>query len=221
MNTFLKKADRGAIIVSLVLALIMTVTPMFTAGTRFVFGDTGDVEWLRDLKVKINDWQEGDPLKHDEKISIEVSFGVPVLGDPGAEDSGKYFEHGDTVTILLSEYFQFVDLADPPTIDLYHNGRKVGTATLSNNEDNQAQAEITFDGDAEIFAGGWTGVSLEFGANLLYNETELGGDEDELLPGFLIKDVEFLMPGDSVTESIAKEGILNDDKGVRTKSWTS
>ncbi len=157
-------------------------------------------------------------------VGIKVDFPVPVIGD-GVDD---YFEHGDEVTLLLSESFMFDPLPAGP-IPLEFNGKQLGIATLSNNSEGQAIATITFNGDKGIFDPNelpegeppYADVSGMFTANLKYNGKPEIDDEGNKVVRILEKTYKLQLPEETIRydmEKTVKEGAIDMVNG--TIEWT-
>ena len=157
-------------------------------------------------------------------ISISVSLpSIPVIGD-GDDD---YFEHGDEIVLLISEYFIFDDPL-PSDQELLFNGIKVGTVKFSN-VGGHAVATIVFDGEEYIFdpellppgEPSYSGVSAEFTCNLIYNDEYLVDENGDEYVTILDKTYYLQLPGDIHTYDVEKEvGSVNLDEGTITWSVT-
>jgi len=99
-----------------------------------------------DADVRVTGIEDGGTIDSSKNVDVTIDFQVPVKGD-GVDD---YYQHDDTVTLLLSTSFHF-DAAPAGPIDLMHQSKKLGPVTLSNNSENQAIATIVFNGDEDVF----------------------------------------------------------------------
>lgn len=208
-----KKLNRGAIAISLLLALLIVMTPLISMKNIPVFGE-GSPE-LQDLDfVFVN---VSPPLNLENPVSIKVSFKVPVSGD----DVPDYFENGDEVELILSEHFHFnplpavkVDLKDD-------DGVVIGTVEFKNKTDNgteYAVAVITFDNPDVFENPGVSDVSAWFEAELRHNG-EFGEDsEDQQVVTILKKDYAFLPPSLYDNIKLTKSGAV--DLGGGVVNWT-
>lgn len=206
MNTLYKKVNRGAVVISLLLALLLAVAPVFTA--KIAYAAERDPSWLEPVTIEIVGWTAGEPIDYTNELSIKVGFKVPVEGDGVVE----YFNFNDTVTLPLSQYFSF--LVDT-TLDLTANdGKVIGHVTLKNDAQGRAIAEIVFDESPEVFEIEdvvYSNVFAGFNATLTFNEDGWEDADEESNEWYLDKDVEFILPGDTITETISKNGQLNED----------
>ncbi len=157
-------------ITALVMALMIGFSIIFPANMALAATPTS-----LNADVSVTGIPSGGTIDSSKEIKVTVDFDVPVIGD-GVEN---YYQHGDTVTLLLSESFQFDPLPTSPIVLEYKTGsetKKLGTVTLINNNQNQATATILFDGDNDIFDPGdeglaYSNVSGTFQASLKYNGT--------------------------------------------------
>lgn len=74
-----------------------------------------------DADVSVTGVEDSGTINGSTGIEITVTFPVPVMGD-GVTD---YFEHGDSVTLLLSESFKF-DPVPTGSFDLMYGTKKTG-----------------------------------------------------------------------------------------------
>lgn len=211
MNTLYKKMNRGAVVVSLVLALILTVTPMLTGKPTYAEGgDKGDL--LKPFTVTLEGMDE--PLHHGFPAYIRVDFPVPVKGD--GLNEGSYIEKGDVVTLTLSDSFRFDETSPdyPKTYDLVHDQIPVGRVELQNSGDNPkiAVAYITFDGDDVVFNGEKREVSGWFSAELEYNGADVDESGDAHKVTILDQEFSFYAPGDTINYKVEKTGNITGDE---------
>ena len=193
MNNYFKKMDSGSVVISLILALLLTVTPLFSIGTRYVFGDGAerDSTLLKDLDVSIDGIDEGDTIGHADEIIVKVQFNVPLLGD----DEDDFVNYEDFIVLKLSDYFAF---SDDTSVELElkdENGAVIGHVLLSNDDDGKATATIkfdvesVFDDETNYEASGWFTATLK--SNGEFDEDEEGKKTVTILD----KTYEFLAPG--------------------------
>ena len=186
-------------------------------------GITGTPDTLA-ATVVVTGVDEGGVIDSSLGVHITVTLpSIPVIGDGGPD----YFEYGDTFELLLSENFMFDPI--PPNQDLMYNGVKVGTVVYSNNAQGQAVATIVFDGEEYIFdptllppgEPPFSGVSAEFGINLVWNNSNEVDENGDKYVVILDKEYDLKVPGDIHTYAVAKEAALvNLDEGTITWSVT-
>lgn len=174
--------------------------------------------------VSVTGVADGGTINGSTGVEVSVAFPVPVEGD-GVSD---YFHYQDEVILLLSTSFRF-DPLPAASIDLMYGAKKLGTVTLSNNEEGQAVSKIKFDGDEDVFDPGkltngenpYSGVTGMFKTQLRYNgshDTDASGNKTVSL---LEKTYKLQLPGDIVTYMVAKKAegtAVNLDEG--TVTWT-
>jgi ribosomal protein L2 len=174
-----------------------------------------------DADVSVTGVEDGGIINGSTGIEITVTFPVPVMGD-GVTD---YFEHGDSVTLLLSESFKF-DPVPTGSFDLMYGTKKLGAVTLSNNISDQAVATITFDGDEDVFDPDklpdgeppYSGVSGTYTADLKYNGTHDTDEGGNKTVSILEKTYKLQLPGDIITYTVEKSGVVDWNAG--TIEWT-
>lgn len=174
-----------------------------------------------DATVNVTGVEDGGTIDGSEEVHIGVTFPVPVKGDGGND----FYEYGDTVELLLSESFYFGPVPTEP-IKLHDptNNKLLGHVSLSNNDQNQAIATITFDGDKDIFdpehaaGSGWTNVSGTFEADLMYNGTSRPDGSGNKIVSILNKTYQLQLPDDTITYRLEKQGAVNMTDGTIT--WT-
>ncbi len=206
MNINFKKMNRLAGLVSLMLALLLAVMPVFAA--KIAYAAEPDPSWLEPVTIEIEGWTAGEPIDYTEDLSIKVGFKVPVEGD----EVDDYFNFNDTVTLHLSQYFSF---SDETTLELTaNNGKVIGHVTLKNDTQGRAIAEIVFDESPEVFEIDdvvYRNVFAGFNATLTFNEDGWEDADEDSDEWYLDKEVIFILPGDTITETISKEGQLNEE----------
>ncbi|NLC25222.1 MAG: hypothetical protein GX777_01135, partial [Fastidiosipila sp.] len=169
----------------------------------------------------------------DNDIKVKVEFNVPVYGDflnddGSIMDGAAYFVKDDTVTLLLSEHFKF-DPEPSASINLnYFDGTEtitLGTVTLSNNESDQAQANIIFNGPEGIFSPEdtiiYSGVSAWFDASLKHNGRSTEDEDGNKTVAILDKTFQLKLPEDEkhyTVEKSVKDGAVDLVNG--TIKWT-
>lgn len=122
---------------------------------------------------------DSDTIDSTKPIRVQISFGIPVLGDfddPVPVDA-EYVRQGDTVTLELSDAFT---LLTSNSIDLNMGSIKVGTASFATDPvTKMVTATITFDGDEEVFDGTSNAVTAQFIADFEFDaDAFTGGSGD-------------------------------------------
>jgi len=134
-------------------------------GTGEVYADEISASILTDLKATITQdgvtIPEGGSITSTKPIRVEISFGVPVIGDDPTPSHPV--QKGDTVRFELSDAFTVLS---GDTIELKMGTLLVGHASFITDPDtNMVTAIVTFDGDESVFDETSNTVSCEFGAD--------------------------------------------------------
>ena len=157
---------------------------------------------------------EGGTIDSTEPIRVEISFGIPVLGDdPEPETPVK---KGDTVTFELSNAFRL--LSSTPIV-LNMGATKVGTATFSTDSiTGMVTATVTFDGDDEVFDGRSNNVTARFIADFEYDRDLSDGDSITSTVLILEKSYTLNVPALPIVYDVAKSGVV--DLADQSITWT-
>lgn len=141
-------------------------------------------------------------------IEIDISFDIPVLGD--VPEPSEFVKKGD-FAIFKIEGFSLVN--GPEVKDLVYQGTKLGTLEFSSVDDGKsAQVKVIFDGEDEVFNGGFTEVSAEFNASLQYVGNEQGNEDEDYTVTILGKIFTVKVPAIEKVFSGTKTGVKNGDK---------
>ncbi|WP_333792067.1 Spy0128 family protein [Muricomes intestini] len=163
------------------------------------------------VKQEGNEVQPGDVLLDDKAIRVEVSFGVPVLGD----GPGPHVEKGDYALILLSDALKVPSSTE--SIPLRNADGIVVGHIIFVEADGKVTARVDFDGADEVFDGTNEGVSAAFNAEFEFSEE--GGESglgDKIIA---IVDHEYKLekPPVETEYTLTKSGEVQPDQTVE---WT-
>jgi hypothetical protein len=161
---------------------------------------------------------EGGTIDSTEPIRVQISFGIPVLGDfddPVPVDA-EYVRKGDTVTLQLSDAFTLLSSND---IELRMGTIKVGTASFATDPaTNMVTATITFDGDDEVFDGTSNAVTAEFIADFEFDADAFTGGSGDYIINILEKEFVLNVPPLPITYDVSKTGVV--DLASQSVLWT-
>ncbi len=161
---------------------------------------------------------EGGTIDSTKPIRVQISFGIPVLGDfdePVPVDA-EYVRKGDTVTLQLSDAFT---LLSSNSIELNMGTIKVGTASFATDPvTNMVTATITFDGDDEVFDGTSNTVTAEFIADFEFDEEAFTGGSGDYIINILEKEFVLNVPPLPITYNVSKTGVV--DLANQSVLWT-
>lgn len=161
---------------------------------------------------------ENGTIDSTEPIRVEISFGIPVLGDfddPVPVDA-QYVRKGDTVTLQLSDAFT---LLSSNTIELNMGAVKVGTASFATDPvTKMVTATITFDGDDEVFDGTSNTVTAQFIADFEFDADAFTGGSGDFVIKILEKEFTLNVPPLPITYDVIKTGAV--DLATQSILWT-
>lgn len=141
-------------------------------------------------------------------IEIDISFDIPVLGD--IPEPSEFVKKGD-FAIFYIEGFSLVN--GPEVKDLVYQGTKLGTLEFSSVDDGKsAQVKVIFDGEDEVFNGGFSEVSAKFNASLQYVGNEQGNEDQNYTVTILGKTFTVNVPAIAKEFKGTKTGVKNGDK---------
>lgn len=148
---------------------------------------------------------EGGTLTSAEPLRVDISFGIPVVGDePTPTD---YISHGDTVIFELSNAFRVLTST---RIEMKQGLTVVGHATFQTNlVTNMVTAFVEFDGDPTVFALGSSGVTCQFGANFEYLGAGPDGNAGNHNVTILEKTYVVNVPAAPIVYNVTKTGTPN------------
>ena len=163
---------------------------------------------LKNLAVKVtqsgNEISEGATLSTDP-IMVDISFDVPVIGD--TSEPSDVVNRND-YAIFKIEGFELQ--GGPRTIDLIHEGTKLGTLEFSSVDDGKsAQVKVIFDGEDAVFSGEFSEVTAQFSADLKYVGNEQGTEDKDYEVTILDKIFTVKVPALPVEFSGEKTGVKN------------
>lgn len=160
---------------------------------------------LNNKQVKISqDGKEitGDIISGEKPLEIAISIGVPVRGDTPEPDN--VVNKGD-IAIFTIEGFSLVGA--PYNTDLVYEGTKLGTLEFTSIDSGKSvQVKITFDGEDEVFNGGFSDVSANFNADLQYVGNEQGAEDESYTVIILGKNFTVNVPALPKEFSVEKSG---------------
>lgn len=201
------------------MALMMIVNALLPFGVAHAEGSI-DQSVLTNLKATVT--QEGTPIPEggtitsSKPIRVDISFGVPVVGDDPTP--ANPVQKGDTVTFNLSNAFT---LLSGNNIELKFGDLMVGHATFATDPDTKmVTATVTFDGDEEVFDGttGVNTVTCQFGADFEYDASGEGGSTGNHTVTILEKSYTVNVPALPVEYDVTKTGTANlADQSI---TWT-
>lgn len=161
---------------------------------------------------------DSDTIDSTKPIRVQISFGIPVLGDfddPVPVDA-EYVRQGDTVTLELSDAFT---LLTSNSIDLNMGAIKVGTASFATDPvTKMATATITFDGDEEVFDGNSNAVTAQFIADFEFDADAFTGGSGDFVIKILEKEYTLNVPPLPITYEVNKVGSV--DLATQSVLWT-
>ncbi len=210
-----KKVTAFILAMALVLGVfVMPATSGYAAGL-----DVTHLLQKKEVEVTDKDGNPipaGDYIPYGEKIFLDISFRVPVIGDApnagvDAGDPDTYVTHMDLASFEISEGFSIVG---PDSFELMADiGKKLGDLTLGK-DGNKVVADVVFNGDADIFQEdeGWYEVYGEFTAELEFDGFQQGEEEEEYTITILDKTFKVKVPAAEKVYEVEKEGILNGDE---------
>ncbi|NCB71058.1 MAG: hypothetical protein EOM45_04615 [Clostridia bacterium] len=180
---------------------------IFTLGAEDSVGkDVTDI--LKNLAVKVTqngqEIAEGGTLSTDQ-ITVDISFDVPVIGD---SPEPPFVVNRNDYAVFKIEGFELQ--GGPRTIDLIHEGTKLGTLEFSSLDDGKsAQVKVIFDGEDAVFRGEFSDVTAQFSADLKYVGNEQGTEDKEYTVTILDKSFTVKVPALPKIFSGEKTGVRN------------
>ncbi|WMI80005.1 DUF7601 domain-containing protein [Anaerotignum sp. MB30-C6] len=203
------------LLMSWLLFLVMTLNLL--SPPREVYAAL-NVEPLTDFTSQVRqsgvEIQEGGTLKNDESISVEISFGVPVLGDE--PEPANPVQKGDSISIELSESFKLISSHNIP---LKMGDILVGHVNFTTDPSTQmVVANVIFDGDDEVFDGTSNTVKCRFEASFEYDGSGQAGEEGDHVVSMLEKTFTVHIPPAEIFYEVTKSGNL--DLQSKTIQWT-
>jgi len=161
---------------------------------------------------------ENGTIDSTEPIRVEISFGIPVVGDfddPIPVDA-QYVRKGDTVTLQLSDAFT---LLSSSSIELKMGAIKVGTASFATDPiTKMVSATITFDGDDEVFDGTSNTVTAQFIADFEFDAEAFTGGSGDFIIKILEKEFTLNVPPLPITYDVIKTGVV--DLATQSILWS-
>jgi len=201
-------------LVGLVVVAFLLSSLVFVSGSA-VGTDKTDV--LTDFVAKVTqngvEITEGGSLTSTAPINVEISFGVPVIGDEPTPNNPVY--QYDTATFELSSAFTLVAGA---TISLNMGTIVVGHVTFTETATGIVIANVLFDGDASVFDGTYNTVTCRFNADFEYDDTGDAGSWGEHVITILNKTYTVIVPTPDIIYTMTKSGALN--MADKTIEWT-
>ena len=173
---------------------------------------------LTDLMVTITqdgvEIPEGGSITSTKPIRVEISFGIPVVGDDPTP--ANPVQQGDTVTFNLTSAFK---LLSSDTIDLKMGTLLVAHATFTTDPiTKMVTAKVTFDGDDSVFNGDSHTVKCEFGADFEYDDSGSNGSTGDHTVTILGKTYTVNVPALPIVYDVTKTGTANlADQSI---TWT-
>ena len=155
-----------------------------------------------------------------QPFSVDISFGIPVLGDdPEPVDMVSACDYAEFVISTNVNFIGTVTL-----LDLMYGSMKVGEVTLTNSTDTEGNdivvAHVNFNGEEDVFNGGAQNVSAGFHLNMQYTGEQNPDQEEEETLEILDKTFTIQVPGSEKTYSVAKSGVADLDPETREITWT-
>ena len=148
----------------------------------------------------------GGAIDSTKPIRVDISFGVPVLGDEGATIETAVTK-GAVVVFEISDAFTLTSSSD---IELKMGTIKVGTATFSTTSPGgMVVATVVFDGDDEVFDGNSNTVTAQFGAEFSYNGSGDGGSTGNPTVTIMEKTYTVNVPALPIVYGVTKSGTAN------------
>lgn len=187
-------------------------------GTGEVYAEEIDESILIDLKATITqdgvEIPDGGTITSTKPIRVEISFGVPVIGDDPTPSNPV--QKGDTVKFDLSSAFTVLS---GDTIELKMETLLVGHASFITDPDTKmVTATVTFDGDDSVFDETSNTVRCEFGANFEYNGSGANGSTGDHTVTILGKTYTVNVPDLPIVYDVTKTGTANlADQSI---TWT-
>jgi trimeric autotransporter adhesin len=166
--------------------------------------------------------QDGIPIAENgtidstKLIRVQISFGIPVLGDFDIPIDGDYVNKGDTVSFDLSNAFSLLTSSNIP---LNFGSIPVGTASFVTDPiTNMVTATVTFDGDDEVFDGTFNNVSAWFIADFEFDADAFTNGSGDYTITILNKDFVLNVPPLPIEYTVAKSGTV--DLATQSVLWT-
>ncbi len=161
---------------------------------------------------------EGGTIDSTKLIRVQISFGIPVIGDfdePIPIDA-EYVEQNDTVSFELSSAFT---LLTSGSIQLNMGSIKVGTATfLTDPITGMVIATVLFDGDDEVYDGTSNAVTAWFIADFEFDRDAFSAAGGDVVVKILEKDYTLSVPALPIVYNVTKSGVVNlADQSI---AWT-
>lgn len=159
---------------------------------------------------------DGGTLDPEQNIKVRVDFRVPVITDDPVPTNP--IQHGDTVTIDISDAFKLNSIGTIPITT--SDGTSLGHVTFQTDTNNMTKAVIVFDGDPTLFDGSdqtLTEVLGWFEAEFEYDDSESNGNTGNHTITILDKTYTVVVP-DTTVYTVAKSGVVDlDNKWI---TWT-
>ena len=145
----------------------------------------------------------GGAIDSTKPIRVDISFGVPVLGDEGATIETAVTK-GAVVVFEISDAFTLTSSSD---IELKMGTIKVGTATFSTTSPGgMVIATVVFDGDDDVFSNPEiSGVTAQFWADLDYNGSGDAGSTGDHIVKILEKEYTVNVPALPINYGVTKK----------------
>lgn len=200
-------------------AMVLTMLFNMFVPLNMAFATGADVKNLL-LNQTISVKQDGNAIVEDgiidssKPIEIKISFGVPVEGDGTAAADAVHY--GDTATFAVSEQFSLLS-GSSVELKTKDNAYTVGHAVFKET-DGKVTAEVTFDGEENIFTDDYADVSCEFSAKLQYNGTGANDAGEEKIITILNKTYILKVPAKEKIYTVVKTG--SADLANKQITWT-
>ncbi len=211
----LKKRKRFLFTLFMTFTLLMSI---MNTGVM-VNADTGENKTdVLDTEVSLS--QDGteltgsDVIDATKDIVVKVDFAIPVVGDEPTP--AIVVNQGD---YALFDFGSDFSLVNEGLFDLTYGGVKVGEVNLVNNATtNHVEAQVSFNGDAQVYDGTLNTVLAGFSATLRYDGNGAGLDDANYNVTVLNKTFTVNVPAATKTYNLTKSGVVDLDNKVI--NWT-
>ncbi len=190
---------------TMIFILIMSFLPITTVFAE----DYVDPSILKNLQTIItqdgNTIPQGGTITSTKPIEVDISFGVPVLGDDPTPS--PYIKKGDTVKFDLSNAFTLVK---DDTIPLKMGAIGVGEVTFAMDAGTKmVTATVNFNGDDSVFDGTSNTVTCQFSADFVYDGSGASGNIGDHTVTILEKTYTVNVPPLPIVYEVKKTGVVN------------
>ena len=208
------KKNRLTLFFTILMLIINMILP-----TSITFADSSDktsalTDFTATIKQGSTVFEEGDTLDSTLPITIEISFGVPVIGDDPEPANPVY--KGDTASFELSNAF---NLVSGSTIALNMGDINVAHVTfVTDPTTHMVTANVVFDGEDSVFDGTSNTVTCDFSASFEYDASNVPGSGGDFLISILEKTYTVNVPPEQIIYDVTKNGVV--DLANKTIEWT-